>query len=332
MKAVILTGAPGPDAGRADEADTRVQAELVRGVLEVDGWSVAGRELAEDPAPAEAALRAMAPDLVFNLVEAVGGRGDLVHLAPELLDRLGLPHTGCPARAMRLTSDKLAAKRELAAAGLPTPKTFDATTPATDGSWIVKSVWEHASLGMDGESVVPADAVAEALETRRRRLGGAWFAERFVEGREFNLALLEDAGTAMVLPPAEIDFSAFPPGMARIVDYAAKWDEASFEYRNTPRRFDFAGADRALLGRLRSLSLECWRLFGLRGYARVDFRVDGLGEPWILEVNANPCLSADAGFMAAAARAGLGHAAVIRRIVRAPLRRPAAPGERAACS
>jgi len=56
-------------------------------------------------------------------------------------------------------------------------------------------------------------------------------------------------------------------------------------------------------------------LFGLRGYARVDFRVDAQGRPWILEINANPCLSPDAGFAAALARAGIEFTRAVKWIV-----------------
>jgi D-alanine-D-alanine ligase len=53
----------------------------------------------------------------------------------------------------------------------------------------------------------------------------------------------------------------------------------------------------------------------LKGYARVDFRVDPSGQPWILEVNTNPCLSPDGGFYAAAERASLTFNQVIKRII-----------------
>ena len=70
-----------------------------------------------------------------------------------------------------------------------------------------------------------------------------------------------------------------------------------------------------MLATLKELALRCWKLFGLRGYARIDFRVDREGKPWILEVNANPCLSPDAGFSAATLRAGLTFPDVLRRIL-----------------
>ena len=117
------------------------------------------------------------------------------------------------------------------------------------------------------------------------------------------------------LPPAEIDFAAFPDDKPHIVGYRAKWDADSFEYHHTPRRFDFPANDRPLLDRLSQLAIQCWREFGLRGYARVDFRVDEAGRPWILEINANPCLSPDAGFAAAVEQAGIGYDQAIERIV-----------------
>jgi D-alanine-D-alanine ligase len=181
----------------------------------------------------------------------------------------------------------------------------------------VKSVSEHASLGLDEDSVLGEDltAVTARLREQADRWGGAWFAEEYIDGREFNLAVLAGRQGPEVLPVAEIDFSTFPPGKRRVVGYRAKWEEDSFEFGNTPRRFDFPPCDRPLLDELQQLSQQCWRLFGLRGYVRVDFRVDAQSRPWILEINTNPCLSPDAGFAAAVERAGIGFECVVQRIL-----------------
>jgi D-alanine-D-alanine ligase len=73
--------------------------------------------------------------------------------------------------------------------------------------------------------------------------------------------------------------------------------------------------------RVERLALDCWELFDLDGYARVDFRVDAEGTPWILEVNGNPCLSPDAGFAAALATARIPYPDAIRWLVDDALRR-----------
>jgi len=100
-----------------------------------------------------------------------------------------------------------------------------------------------------------------------------------------------------------------------MVGYKAKWTEGSYEFDHTPPSYEIAERDRDLADTLLGMSRACWEAFDLRGYARVDFRVDAAGRPYVLEVNANPCLSPDAGFVAAAARAGLSVEDIIQRIV-----------------
>lgn len=145
------------------------------------------------------------------------------------------------------------------------------------------------------------------------------FAEEFIDGREFNVPMLDGPDGPQVLPPGEMDFSTFPEGKPRIIGHRAKWHESSFEYNNTPRSFDVREQDRGLVDQLRQLSLDCWRLFDLRGYVRVDFRVDRAGRPWILEVNANPCLSPEAGYAAALDEAGVSYDEAVRRILESAL-------------
>ena len=308
MKVAILHNAVA-DLDTAAERDVLVQVEAVEQAMAKLGHASRRIACTLDLESAEESLTADRPAVVFNLVESLGGSDRLAHLAAVLLDDLDLPYTGTHSTALHLTNNKPGAKARLRAAGLPTP---DWATAAETGQlappYIIKAVWEHASIGLDDHAIVRAgdgSTVAAQVESRSRQLGRQCFAEQFIEGREFNLSLVAGGDSPHVLPPAEIDFSAFPKDKPRIVGYAAKWDEGAFEFANTPRQFDFPAADRPLLDTLRTMSIDCWQLFDLRGYARVDFRVDVQGRPWILEINANPCLSPDAGFAAALARAEL---------------------------
>jgi D-alanine-D-alanine ligase len=307
----------------ADEQDVLTQVDCVlRGLAALGHEAVAGPRSLNLEAVAKT-LADVQPALVFNLVESLAGKGNLIHLIPALLDALTIPYTGAGTEAMLLTSNKLLAKRWLAAAGLPTPPWLTAAE-AQGGvrggeAWLVKSVWEHASIGLDEDSILfgaDRERLLAEMDARREMLGGNCLAEVYIDGRELNLSLLEGADGPELLPPAEIRFDAYPPGKVRVVGYRSKWEEGSFEYTNTPRTFTFPPQDAPLLAHLKKLALECWRLFDLAGYARVDFRVDKEGHPWILEVNANPCLSPDAGFTAAFLQAGLTFPEVLERILR----------------
>jgi len=315
-KVAVLHGAVAPHAP-PDEQDVLVEVATVEQALRALGFEPVRVPLTLDLAAARTRLVRLAPAFVFNLVESIEGEGRFIHLAPTLLDALGFGYTGSGADAAFLTSDKLLAKRLMRAAGIPTPDwAAPGERPAFPGPYIVKSVWEDASIGLTDASVTAsADDLPALIEERRRRHGGDWFVEAFVDGREFNLSLLAGPDGVELLPPAEICFVGCPPGKPLIVNYAAKWEEDSFEFHATPRRFDFGPEDDGLLQRLAAAANACWHLFGLRGYARVDCRVDGTGGVQVLEANINPCLSPDAGFAAAAARAGLDPTAVVARIL-----------------
>lgn len=318
----LIDAADGPDS-----QDVLVQAAAVEEVLHSLGHTTGRLACTLDLAVLGRELRDARADLVFNLVESLDGRGSLIHLAPSCFDALGLPYTGCRAEAMFLTSNKLLAKQWMRAAGLPTPVWVEADAPLPEAldpcDWIVKSVWEHASIGLDSDSVfcgLTGSEIRRMLPERARLMGGPCFAEQYIEGREFNLGLLGGPEGPALLPPAEIVFAGFPPGMARIVDYQAKWAEDSFACRHTLRRTEFMAADRPLLDALDRIACQCWQCFRLAGYARVDFRIDQDGCPWVLEVNANPCLSPDAGFAAALERAAIPYAAAVARILADGLR------------
>jgi D-alanine-D-alanine ligase len=303
---------------RPDEVDTLVAAEAVAAALQALGYATEIVGLALDLGDIDR-LAARRPLLVFNLVDAVNGDGRLAPMVPARLDALGLAYTGCSASAWLETLSKIGTKLKLTHAGLPTPDwSADGTGLDSEARVIVKPVWEHGSLGLDEASVMDGTNAARAIAERTRRWKTEHFAEGFIEGREFNLALLEGDGVK-ALPIAEIVFEGFDARTPRIVGYDAKWAPDSEAYIGTPRRFGLERDEPALALRLSQLALASWGLFGLAGYARVDFRVDARGRPYILEVNMNPCLTPDAGFAAAAREAGLAYEEMIGRIVEASL-------------
>jgi D-alanine-D-alanine ligase len=320
MRVTVLHNAVPPDA-RDDELDVLVQVEAVTHALVQLGHLPSALPCTLDLETLRQQLITNRPDVVFNLTEGLGGTDRLQHVAPSLLEALDLPYTGAPAAALWLTNDKLLAKSRLQEAGLPTPVWAVAATAAQlaiPGPMIIKAIYEHASVGLDDTAIVTChdgQDLATRIRAAEARLGKPCFAEQFIDGREFNLSLLAGPDGPEVLPPAEIDFGAFPPDKPRIVGYHAKWQADSFEFTNTPRCFDFPGDDAELLAQLSNLARQCWSVFGLRGYNRVDFRVDHARQPLILEINTNPCISPDAGYAAALERAGISYAEAIRRLL-----------------
>ena len=297
MKILVLHSDVPPDAPPEDE-DTLIAAAAVEAALKARGFAASRAAYRKDRAALAALLDQTGPDIVFNLVEGIDGLGRLAPQAPRALAALGWRFTGVGAAAMDLTNDKPRSKALLRSAGLATP------------DWSVAPNWD----GLDDGCVVSGRAAVMARAGDcAARFGGDWFAEAFVAGREFNIAMLD----GKVLPMAEMRFERWPEGKPRIVGYDAKWEEDSSGWNGTVRHFGVEREEPQLATRLREACERVWRLFELTGFARVDFRIDEAGTPLILEINANPCISPDAGFAAAAAEAGLGYDAVIEALVRA---------------
>lgn len=327
LRVLIVHNAVAEDAADADR-DVLAQVAVVQRACRELGYEFAVLPCSADLQPLLNEVQRYQPAVVFNLVEALAGRDQLAWLVPAALETLGVPCTGTAAVPLNLSNDKLRTKERLQLAGLPTPawhtretlQRSETAAPFVAGKYILKAIGEHASLGLDDSAVVTVASAAEllsSLERQSSRLGKPCFAEQYIAGREFNLSLLAKGSLPEVLPPAEIDFSAFPVDKPHIVGQAAKWAAGSFEYDNTPRVFDFPAADDQLLAQLRSLARSCWQVLELAGWSRVDFRVDTNGQPSILEVNTNCCLSPDAGFAAAVERAGISLTKMVERIIAA---------------
>lgn len=314
-----------------DVSAVRVSAQAVTEAALAAGYDtellgVHGLDLGE----VIAAVRARAPDLVFNLCESLAGDARNEMVMPAVLDMLRVPYTGSDALALGLCLHKDRCKEILSARGVPTPehvvirdqRELDAAAlDALAYPYFVKLAHEDASIGIDASNRVRsrAELVARATEllaTYRQPV----LCERYIDGRELNVTLLGTGAQAQVLPLHEIDFSAMPAGRPRIVSYAAKWDESHIDYAGT-RPVPLRDVPAALYQAIEDASRGAFAALGVRDYGRVDLRVDDRGVPWVIDVNPNCDVSPDAGVARAAASAGMSYPALVGRICELAWRR-----------
>lgn len=267
-----------------------------------------------------AAIEKARPEVVFNLAEALGGETQLEAGVAFVLELMGLVYTGSSPLTLATALDKPLAKALLQQRGVPTPRAWvleRGDEPLTNLSpvCIVKPAREDASHGITLESVV---RTPEAARARARYVIEKYeqpaLIEEFVEGREFNVALLGDGRSTQVLSLAEIDFSDFPVGKPRLVTYAAKWQPDSAEYKGSPSIAAREVAP-ALADRIRATARAAYAALGVRDYGRIDMRLASDDTPLVLEVNPNPDISPDAGLARAAAQSGLSYDKLIASIV-----------------
>lgn len=272
------------------------------------------------------AVRQFSADVVFNLCESLSGDARYESSVAAILERLGVPFTGSRAQCLRLCLNKHACGEALRRAGVPVPDAvlideLDCTAdPRAFGlGWpmILKPNAEDGSTGIWSSSVVAGPGPYAEVLARLRAAGLApVMAQRFVPGREINVALLGEQPRKL-LPINEIDFAEMPPELPRIVSYECKWIDGTSEWRGArvvPAELDPATA--RVVARYARAAAEA---VGMGSYGRVDFRIDEQGRPWVVDVNPNCALAPDAGFATSATRASLSYADVITAIVEAAI-------------
>jgi len=300
-----------------DNLDVLKEAEFVSENLKKLGYSPRILQFTYNKEKIKSEINKINPKFIFNLVESINGTDSLAYLAASLFESLKIPYTGCSVKSLFQTSDKLVAKEILKKNKIKTPKylnlnNYKKIPVARNEKFLIKNSKEHSSFGLNEANFSLLDNKKDIIKALKNK-DEKYFAEEYIDGREFNISIL--GNSIQILPIAEMKFNNYPDGKPKIVGYRAKWDEDSYEYKNTIRNFDFEEKDRLLLKRLKEICIKCWNLFSLNGYARIDFRVRKQ-IPYVLEINDNPCISPDAGFIAAAERAGLSHTRVIKEIIK----------------
>jgi D-alanine-D-alanine ligase len=265
-------------------------------------------------------LRADSPDAAFVALHGRDGEDGTVQ---ELLEVLGIPYTGSGIASCIRSWDKVLAKHEMRAAGIPTPDFYAfgetafkelgaaAVLPAIeerlDFPIVVKPAAQGSALGIKFARTaadVPTALVAAFSYDQKVLL------ERHVEGRDLAVSIVESDGEAEVLPVVEA-----VPSQEAFYDFEARYSIGETEFVVPAEIGD------ALTERAQALALEVWRLFGCAGFARVDLMLDSASEElFVLETNPIPGLTDTSLLPQAAEAAGVGFDEVIERILRSALR------------
>lgn len=304
------------DAG-PDELDIYDQVALAERCLKELGYPTTRLEMDLNVQDFVNKLNEIKPAFVFNLVESINNHGELLYFATAIYDLLKIPYTGVHTNGMFLSTNKTLAKKWMRKNGIPTPASFEVTEIEKlnpDSTYLVKPKLEDGSLGFDDELVFKGCDVMsfpriKGLSPRH------FFIEEFVDGREFNVSVVGGKDGPQVLPVPEMIFKDFPEGKPKIMGFRAKWIEDSFEYKNTTRAFIDESKEKVLVEKLRAICKQCWDVFEMKGFCRVDFRCDKNENPYVLEINANPCITPGSGFYSACEHTGISFTEATRRFI-----------------
>jgi D-alanine-D-alanine ligase len=272
------------------------------------------------------AIEGFRPQIAFNLLEsfddvAIWDANVVAHL--ELLK---LRYTGCNPRGLVLARDKAIAKKLLSYHRIPItdfvvfPRGRRVRRPGRlSFPLIVKSLTSDASIGISQASVVEDDTkLQERVRFIHDSIGTDALVERYVEGRELYVGVLGDRRLE-ILPIWELSFAGMPEESRKIATERLKWS-LTYQKRHGIVSGPAKDLPERAAARIRDLCRRAYRSLMLSGYARIDLRLSEEGEPYIMEANPNPQISADEDFAQSARAAGLDYGRLLQRILGLGLR------------
>jgi D-alanine-D-alanine ligase len=241
-------------------------------------------------------------------------------LIPLVADSYGLVCPNADAYGCVLTLHKFHCATILRSLGVRMPRTWhyrpDAgwigAPPAPGTKIIAKSTFEAWSVGVTESSVfVVDDAPDQRVAALAGAIGQPVTVQEFVSGTEVYVPVLASPAP-IALPPMEVLLEKAPGDPDAIMTIDDNLRPGAVTYR----RYD---AREEVLERLRAGALEVFRLLGLRGFVRVDFRVDGGGRPWVIDIAVSPGLELGGSGAGSLAECGFDHARFLRLVIAATL-------------
>jgi D-alanine-D-alanine ligase len=324
------TSAAGAIEEDSSDPGLSVQANGMQKILQERFLQVECLPFSRDFAKALRRILQLAPDIILNFVEALEGDANFESHIAGAFEILDIEFTGNRALTLGNCLNKIKTKQILKSLGVKTPKYLLArlNTKMEEAGLklkfplILKLNKEDASIGISEFSVVnDFPSLCEQLGFLFRNFRQDVLIEECLPGRDISAAILGDR----VLPLSEISFQGLPAHLPRIVTYEAKWSPQSAYYQCTTPVCP-AVMEEKLKKMIENMALAAFNALDCRDYARVDFRLSKRHIPYVIDVNPNPDLSPDAGFIRSASHAGISYEEVLFSLVDFALQRSSASG------
>jgi D-alanine-D-alanine ligase len=316
MKVVVLYDL-NPEWENYEINETRNSNRLLYESLKAEGIEAYIEEL--NDSHLERILEKYNPNdtIIFNLCETLPNSAHPERKVLDIIEDKGFTYTGNVPEVIELSYDKQKVKEVLGSLGIRVP--YGAVLTAEEAvNWtlfpaIVKPSREHCSLTITEKSVVfDTFSLQEQILLVNNELKQPALVEDFIDGREFHVSVWNNEPPE-ILPPVEMDFSAFSEIRKRLCTYDSKFSSGS-EHYNKIEILIPAPLEEKLRKNLEEKVLKTWKGFGCYDYARFDFRLRG-GKFYLLDINPNNDISVDTSFALAAEMNSYSYGQMAKRIV-----------------
>jgi D-alanine-D-alanine ligase len=281
-----------------------------------------GDELAQ----VKSAIEKFKPHITFNLLEDFHGITVFDQHVVAFLELMRQPYTGCNPRGMMLTRDKALCKKILTYHRIRVPRfgVFPVGRVVRrprklEFPLFVKSTVSDASAGISQASIVHDDEKLKArVKFVHEQVGTDAIAEQYIEGRELYMGVLGNQ-RLQTFPAWEMVFRNLPEDAPRIATSKVKFD-LGYQKRSGITTQAARDLPPGVQARITHVTKRIYRVLGMNGYARMDFRLTPDGQLYVLEANPNPHLAYGEDFAESAHKSGLPYDALIQRILNLGLR------------
>ena len=260
------------------------------------------------------------PHIAFNLLEEFHGYPLYDQHVVSYLELKRLSYTGCNPRGLTIAHDKALTKEILTLHRVHVPgfAVFPINRKVRMPRRLkfplfVKSLIDEGSVGISKASVVrDEEKLAERVEFIHRQNDAPAIAEEFIEGREIYVGVIGNQ-KLQAYTPWELVMKNLPEGEQVIATGKVKWDinyQKQIGVATQP-----ASLTPELEKRFEHTSKRIYRILGLSGYGRLDYRLTEDGRIYLIEANPNAQIARNEDFADSAEHCGIKYEQLLQKIV-----------------